>query len=685
MTTVRQAAQLLATRCDGARALDGQGFNKLDAPFIRDLLAKQRWTPKMERAVQKVLTKYKGQLANAGIDHSTLDRETRDEATNVNFGRQATELNCDNQGRLLLKSPFSFREQAKAIPNHKWVPELKMWRYLPKIEVYVALQPYLKSNEIIVQNSATQKVLDELDAKWRADQERLAAHGENITKVSVIKQAGDVKISVPLKSTMMVHQEKAFAIGTTLDAAGFLMEQGTGKTLSAIAVAGHRFMVGHVTQCIVVAPLSVVPVWQAEFDKHADFPCMVAPVRTKDLKRVDKIDDLFGANLVPRLKVLVVNYETLWRIMDQLKAWLRSGSLAILDESQKIKNGQAKQSKAAHTLGQLCKYRLILTGTPVTQSPMDVFSQYRFLNPDVFGRSFIQFRSRYAIMGGYQGYQIVGYQNLPELADKAHSIAYRVTKDECLDLPPTTDQVLYCELDESAKVYRQMEKDMVAIVGGEKVTTPIILTQLLRLQQITGGFIPLANTEVSAEAQRLETVGHEKISLLRELVTDYPVTKQLVVFARFIPEIKAIAEVCRACGFKTGVLSGNTSPKDRGELVNRFQKGHIRVLVIQIQTGGLGITLTAADTAIFYSTSFSFADYEQARARIHRIGQKRPVTYIHLIARGTIDEQIMLALKEKRNIAELVVDNLNPAAKRSTHVAERRRRKGDSGHTGQGA
>lgn len=684
MTTVRQAAQLLATRCDGARALDGQGFNKLDAPFIRDLLAKQRWTPKMERAIQKVLTKYKGQLANAGIDHSTLDRETHDEATNVNFAKQAMELNCDDQGRLLLKSPFSFREQAKAIQNHKWVPELKMWRYLPKIEVYVALQPYLQSGDI-VPDAAAQLVLASLAQKRDEELKRLASHDKNVVKATKIKEAEEIDVDVPLKTVPMSHQKKAFAIGTTLDAAAFLMEQGTGKTLSAIAVAGHRFMVEHVTQCIVVAPLSVVPVWQAEFDKHADFPCMIVSAQTKDIKKVNKIDDLFGANLVPRLKVLVVNYETLWRIMDQLKAWLRSGSIAILDESQKIKNGQSKQSKAAHALGKLCKYRLILTGTPVTQSPMDVHSQYRFLNPDIFGQSFTQFRSRYAIMGGYGGYEVVGYKDLADLSTRAHSIAYRVTKAEALDLPPMTDQILYCELDESAKAYRSMEKDMMVTIGGDQVTTPIVLTQLLRLQQITGGFLPVKD-EDTEELKHVASVGTEKLKLLRELIEDMPKGKKLVIFARFIPEIKAIQQLLTELDMSSRTLTGDTDAKLRGKMVAHFQSpgSGQQVLIIQIQTGGLGITLTAADTAIFYSTSFSFADYEQARARIHRIGQKQPVTYIHLIARGTIDEQIMLALKEKRNIAELVVDNLNPV-KRSTYVAERRRRKGDSGHTGQGA
>lgn len=660
MTTVRQAAELLAARCDGANALDGQGFNKFDSVFVKDVLLKAKWSAKQELAIQKTLTKYKGQLSAAGIEHSTLERETRDGIVPVNFDRKPTAtLSADGGGHLLLKSPFSFRDFAKSIPTGRWKADLKVWSYQPYREVYAGLKPRLESGEVIPDETA-KPVLAKLEEAWKQWQVELAAHDQNVVKAAAIKQAEDIDVDVPLKTTPMLHQKKAFAIGTTLDAAAFLMEQGTGKTLAAIAVAGYRHKHNDVSRLIIVAPLSVVPVWEAEFKKHADFPYSLVTSQTKDIKKAGSIASMFDASTPWGINVLVMNYESVWRIADQLKAW--KPEMVILDESQKVKNGQTKQSKAVHGLGIRCKYKLILSGTPVTQSPLDVHSQYKFLNPEVFGKSFSEFRSRYAIRGGYQGYEVVGYRDLAELSAKAHSIAYRVTKAEALDLPPMTDQVLYCELGGTAeRVYREMDKHMVATVKGKKVTTPIILTQLLRLQQIAGGFLPVTGTD-DEEPTRVEQVGGEKLAILRSLIEDLPKGKKLVIFARFIPEIKAIERMLTQMELSARTLTGETEAKQRGKLVSHFQSEGSggQILIIQIQTGGLGITLTAADTAIFYSTSFSYADYEQARARIHRIGQTKPVTYIHLLAKGTIDETVMLALKEKKNVADLVVDNLNP-------------------------
>src|SRR5690606_33947528 len=160
--------------------------------------------------------------------------------------------------------------------------------------------------------------------------------------------------------------------------------------------------------------------------------------------------------------------------------------IVIADESQKIKNIKAQQTKAVTALGKMAKHRLILTGTPVTQSPLDFFAQYKFLDPRIFGTSFTEFRSRYAIMGGYGGYQVIGYQNLEELSAKAHSIAFRVTKKECLDLPETINQFVYAGLEtEAEKLYQTLRKEaIIRFSETEQVTAPIVLTELLRLQQI---------------------------------------------------------------------------------------------------------------------------------------------------------------------------------------------------------
>src|SRR5690606_8744326 len=293
------------------------------------------------------------------------------------------------------------------------------------------------------------------------------------------------------------------------------------------------------------------------------------------------------------------------------------------------------------------------TGTPVTQNPLDLWSQYRFLDPTIFPRSFYAFRARYAVMGGYQNYQVVGYRNLDELVEKAHRIAFRITRAECLDLPPEIVQHVPVSLGRQAStVYREIEEAAIARLSSDAtVSAANVLTELLRLQQVAGGW-------VTTDDGRTVQVGTEKLDALMDLLEDLlsHQERKVIVFCRFVPEIRAILAACEKVGIQAGGLDGEA--RDRGELVRRFQEEpEPRVMVIQIQTGGLGITLHRADTAVFYSTGWSLADYEQAKARIQRAGQTaEKVQYFHLIAKDTVDERIMKALDQKRDLSRMVVD-----------------------------
>nr|PZN59301.1 MAG: hypothetical protein DIU58_18115 [Sphaerobacter thermophilus] len=285
---------------------------------------------------------------------------------------------------------------------------------------------------------------------------------------------------------------------------------------------------------------------------------------------------------------------------------------------------------------------------------MDIWSQYRFLDPSIFGRSFYAFRNRYAIMGGYQNYQVVGFKNLDELVEKAHKIAFRITRAECLDLPPEVYTDIPVQLGPRARaIYRELEAQAVARLSAESsISASNVLTELLRLQQVAGGW-------VTTDDGRTVQVGNEKLDALMDLLEDLlsNAQRKVTVFCRFVPEIRAILAACEKAGIAAEGLYGAT--RDRGELVRRFQEeAEPRVMVIQIQTGGLGITLHRADTAVFYSTGWSLADYEQAKARIQRAGQRaEKVQYFHLLARGTVDERIMQALAEKRDLSRMVVDD----------------------------
>lgn len=425
-----------------------------------------------------------------------------------------------------------------------------------------------------------------------------------------------------------------------------LAEMGTGKTLISIGIAGYLYLQNEINKLLIVAPLSITKVWEEEFQKFADFDYQLKVLEGTTYKKVETLRNLFGT----KLQVAVVNYESCWRMEKEIAEW--KPDMIICDESSKIKNPQAKQSKALHRLGKTSKHNIILTGTPVTNNPMDFFSQYKFLDENVFGSSYYSFRARYAVMGGYGNYQVMGYKNLQELTEKAHNIAFRITKKEALDLPEQVDMVRTIDLEPSARaIYDRVEKESYAELEHGEIITSNILTKLLRFSQITGGFVKDDFNEF------VEQVSEAKMDALKEIVEEcVDAGKKLVVFARFIPEIDEITRMLKRFGVKYSMIRGDV--KDRANEVDKFQNDpEVKVFVGQLQTTGMGLTLTAADTAVFYSLSYNFADYEQAKARIHRIGQKNNCTYIHLIAKKTIDEKVMEALKNKKNIADLVVDN----------------------------
>lgn len=425
-----------------------------------------------------------------------------------------------------------------------------------------------------------------------------------------------------------------------------LAEMGTGKTLISIGIAGYLYLQKEINKLLIVAPLSITKVWEEEFQKFADFDYQLEVLEGPTKEKSETLRNLFGT----KLQVAVVNYESCWRMEKEIAFW--KPDMIICDESSKIKNPQAKQSKALHRLGKISKHNMILTGTPVTNNPLDFFSQYKFLDESIFGGSYYSFRARYAIMGGYGNYQVVGYKNLPELTEKAHSIAFRITKKEALDLPEQVDVTRYVELEPMARaIYNQVERDSYAELSQGEVVVRNVLTKLLRLSQITGGFIKNEFSEIE------EQVSSAKLNALEEIIEEcLDADKKVVVFARFISEIDAITKMLKHYGIKYSLIRGDV--KDRASEVEKFQNDKdVKVFVGQLQTTGMGLTLTASDTAVFYSLSYNFADYEQAKARIHRIGQKNNCTYIHLIAKKTIDEKVMEALSKKKNIADLVVDN----------------------------
>ena len=424
------------------------------------------------------------------------------------------------------------------------------------------------------------------------------------------------------------------------------MEMGCGKTLTSIGIAGALYQFGKVNRILVVAPLSILGVWEQEFAEFADYPYTLTVLKGASSDKARMLQSIESRGL----QIVVVNYESAWRIEKDLLRF--DADLIIADEAHKIKEARTAQSKAMHHFGDKARYKLLLTGTVITNRELDVFSQYRYLNRRVFGDSFYAFRNRYFDMVGY-GNHIPRFRNymLDDFLQRMHSVAFRVTKNECLDLPDITEEVRSVELEAKAKkIYTELEKESYTELEGADVSAVNVLTKLLRLSQVTGGHLTDDEGDTSA-------VSTAKLDALSDILdTAMAEEKKFVVMARFVPELNDIQALLEKKGIGYAVVRGGV--KNRDEEIRRFQEdSDCRVFVGQIAAAGLGITLTAASTMVFYSLDYSMSNFEQAKARIHRVSQTENCLYIYLVAKGTVDTKVLRALRHKVDLAKTLVDD----------------------------
>lgn len=462
-------------------------------------------------------------------------------------------------------------------------------------------------------------------------------------------------IPMPVKAKPYEHQYKAFEFACTKfgilpgefsSGVALLMEMGTGKTITSIGIAGVLYQFGKIKRVLVVAPLSILGVWEEEFSRFADYPYTLTVLKGPSSKKAETLHTV-GRN---GLQIVVVNYESAWRIEKELLAF--DADLIIADEAHKLKEARTSQSKAMHHFGDKARYKLLLTGTVITNRELDVFSQYRYLNRKVFGDSFYVFRNRYFDMVGY-GNHIPRFRNymLDDFLQRMHSIAFRVTKEECLDLPGITEEVRNVELEPKAmKIYKELQKESYTELGKKEVSAVNILTKLLRLSQVTGGHL----TDDEGDNNAVSTA---KLDALADILDSAMAEeKKIVVMARFVPELNEIEALLKKEGI--GFASVRGGVKNREEEIRRFQEdSDCRVFVGQIAAAGLGITLTAASTMVFYSLDYSMSNFEQAKARIHRVSQTENCLYIYLVAKGTVDAKVLRALRQKVDLAKALVDD----------------------------
>ena len=467
------------------------------------------------------------------------------------------------------------------------------------------------------------------------------------------------------------HQMAALRRAKLLNGGAMFMEQGTGKTAVAIHfIATNYISRGRMesngkswssgpdanrspsfSKALIICPVSTMGVWVKEIVKHLPQDVLSeTTVYRLHGSRKTRINKIRAAIKKTGLRICILNYESSWRLEDWIDRY--SPDIVIIDESHRIKSARAKQSKAMWRIGFRAPKRLALTGTPIISGVHDLWSQWNFIDKKVFGDSWWRFQQEYLIKGGYLLKEIIGYRNLDTLKKKVRQNSFVITKEECLDLPEKIFQVIPVTLtSKSKKLYNEMAEKLVAEIEEGKISTaPIVLVKLLRLSQITGGFIKDLEGDIY-------DIGSEKLDICTELVEDRVGDgHKVVVFARFRHEISRVAEELSKVGIESLVLTGSVKPIDRDDLIDQFQSPEgPPVFISQIQAGSLGITLTAANTAIFYSRDYSLGNYLQAVDRLHRIGQTSKVTYLCLIVPHSIDEIVHQNLKSKEELARFIL------------------------------
>tara|TARA_R110001583_G_scaffold1701_2_gene13116 strand:+ start:680 stop:2113 length:1434 start_codon:yes stop_codon:yes gene_type:complete len=468
-------------------------------------------------------------------------------------------------------------------------------------------------------------------------------------------------MNYPFKTKPYLHQLAALDRSWEKIEYAYFMEMGTGKSKVLIDNTAMLFDAGKLQGLVIIAPKGVYRNWSAKeipihLPEHIPSRIGVWSSRlTKEVK--DELNNLFQPN--DDLNILVMNIDAVITKKGKLlldKFLNTRICLLAVDESTIIKSPSAKRTKAMIHFSRFAKYRRILTGSPVTKSPLDIFSQCDFLNPHLLGfSSYYSFRNRFAVLndanyGGRTFKQVMGYKNTEQLHEILQEFSYRVVKEECLDLPPKVYMRREFEMTkEQSRVYKQMRQSAIAFLGDGEATTTTVLVQLLRLHQISCGFIPTDEGEVVQLENNRAT---ELISALEEI------SGKVIIWANYRNDIFLLKDMLsKKYGANSFVTYfGDTKEDERVEAVEQFQDASspVRFFLGNTQTGGYGITLTSAQTVIYYSNNYDLEKRLQSEDRAHRIGQENSVTYLDLVCKATVDEKIIKALRNKISLAQAV-------------------------------
>ena len=614
---------------------------------------------KQRRTAHRMMRKYVGQLNEAGIDWATIEVPTTaepptDAVMPVRSGdKPRASVESD---RIVVRSPYELKDVCKSIHSARWsprVPPRGAWTY--------PASPTSALNIV----EAFQRFDLECDDSVMA----LVAAARQQQAAAVHKDATDLPPIPGEQLPSWLHQRQAFWFARELDAVLLAMDMGTGKSKVAIDLVREN----GARRVLILCPSKVLGVWPKQFRIHGPegrfHVTNGTDHRGEPLSVADRVavfDNVLHECDCGLTHVVVANYEI--TAYEPFKSWAldQVWDYAVLDESHRVRAPQGVWSKWCSKLRDRSARRLCLTGTPLGQSPLDAFAQYRFLDQAIFGTSYTSFEHRYAVKGGYQGYEVLGMRTSSSLTDgrpnpyyspdleqefdrKFFSVAFEVSSD-VLDLPDASDITRTFDLPASArKVYRELDDELYADLqawdAGE-VTTPNVLVKMLRLQQLTSGALSTDDSE------RPVDIHTGKQDLLEDVLSDLDPHEPIVVFCRFLWDLDAVQRVAEKLKRPYYELSGR-----RGDALTQDSTlaPDAGVVGVQIQAGGVGVDFTKARYAIYFSLGFSLIDYKQSRKRLDRPGQERPVIFIHLVANSTIDEVVYESLARNEASVEQVM------------------------------
>jgi len=462
------------------------------------------------------------------------------------------------------------------------------------------------------------------------------------------------------------HQVLAIRVAEKLRDLGLLFDMGTGKTRTLIEILRRRYAAaGRVQRTLILAPVVVCPNWKKEFGMYSKInPNDILVLTGSQKRRVAQLLQAVGETLAKN-KIIVTNYEAM-EMKDLYQLFIAYGfEVLVSDESQRLKNHESVRAKAVAQIADKTQHNYILTGTPILNSAMDLYMQFRILDRgETFGKNFYSFRNKYfedenAGMNKKVHFPKWGPRpfTYDDLQARVKAKAMRVTKDECMDLPPFMRLQAEVELSPAqSKAYKEMLHEYITFIQSKKdepraVVAQLAVTKALRLQQIVSGFVK----DETGDVHRLPC---PRLTVLEQLLTDIVPGNKVIVWATFKENYKMIAELCDKLEYTYAQIHGDISHKDRQEQMEEFRTNpNVRVMIANQGAGGVGINLIEASYSIYYSKGFKLEDDLQSEARNYRGGSEMhsKITRIDLVAKGTIDELVTEALALKQDIGQKIL------------------------------